>query len=56
MKKKEYEVPLTRYLEVEMEQGFMSGSVFKDSEESTLEIENHEVDETFDFSSNEEWK
>lgn len=30
MKKKEYEVPLTRYLEVEMEQGFMNGSLGDD--------------------------
>lgn len=53
---KEYEVPQTTCLEVELEQGFMNGSVFKDSEESTLDITNHEVDETFDFSNNNEWK
>lgn len=53
---KEYEAPQTTCLEVELEQGFMNGSVFKDSEESTLDIDNHQVDETFDFSNNTEWK
>lgn len=44
MKKKEYEVPLTRYLEVEMEQGFMNASVFEDGKENAdgVAIEQHE--------------
>lgn len=43
MKKKEYEVPLTRYLEVEMEQGFMKASVFEDGKENAdgVTIEQH---------------
>lgn len=43
MKKKEYEVPLTRYLEVEMEQGFMKASVFEGGTENAegLTIEQH---------------
>lgn len=44
MKKKEYEVPLTRYLEVEMEQGFMKASVFEDGKDNAdgVAIEQHE--------------
>lgn len=34
MKKKEYEVPLTRYMEVEMEGGFMLASVGENPEDS----------------------
>lgn len=43
MKKKEYEVPLTRYLEVEMEQGFMKASVFEGGTENAegVTIEKH---------------
>lgn len=44
MKKKEYEVPLTRYLEVEMEQGFMKASVFEpeDGHDKGVSINGHE--------------
>lgn len=56
MKKKKYETPQTRYLEVELEGGFCAGSVFKDDEKENLSIENHEVDETFTFSTENEWK
>lgn len=45
MKKKEYEVPLTRYLEVEMEQGFMSASMFEDGNkhDEGVSIEGHSI-------------
>ena len=33
-----------------------NASTFEGKETNSLEIENHEVDETFDFSRNEEWK
>lgn len=57
MKKKFYETPLTQHVEVELEEGVMTGgSVFREEKESDLEIENHQVDETFDFSNNTEWK
>lgn len=43
MKKKEYEVPLTTYSEVELEQGFMEASVFEDGTENAngVTIEEH---------------
>lgn len=43
MKKKEYEVPLTTYSEVELEQGFMKASVFEDGKENAdgVTIEEH---------------
>lgn len=52
MKKKLYETPRTQHVEVELEEGVMTGgSVFLDKEDSeALEIEDHQVDETFDFS------
>lgn len=57
MKKKKYEAPQTRYLEVELEGGFCAGSVFKDDEKENLSIDNHVVDETFTFSGvDNEWK
>lgn len=54
---KKYEAPQTQHAEVELEQGFMSASVFEKKENTeSLTIENHEVDETFDFSSdNDSW-
>lgn len=44
MKKKKYEAPQTRYLEVELEQGFMKASVFEDGKENAegVTIEKHE--------------
>lgn len=48
---KEYEAPQTTCLEVELEQGFMKASVFEEKENTeNLTIEDHNVDETFDFS------
>lgn len=43
MKKKEYEVPLTTYSEVELEQGFMSASIFEDvsGHDKGVSIEGH---------------
>lgn len=43
MKKKIYEVPLTKYSEVELEQGFMKASVFEDGTENAegVTIEEH---------------
>lgn len=50
-KRKEYEAPQTTCLEVELEQGFMKASVFEEKENTeSLTIEDHNVDETFDFS------
>lgn len=51
MKKKEYEVPLTRYLEVEMEQGFMKASVFEpeDGHDKGVTIEGHGFGNSQDF-------
>lgn len=52
---KKYEAPQTQHAEVELEQGFMSASVFEKKENTeSLTIENHKVDETFDFS-NDSW-
>ena len=48
-KQKEYETPQTTFVEVELEQGFMNASTFEGKEPNSLEIENHEVDETIDF-------
>lgn len=56
---KEYEAPQTTCLEVELEQGFMSGSVFKDSEDSeALSIDNQKQGEDFNFSgvNNKDWQ
>lgn len=52
MKKKLYETPRTQHVEVELEEGVMAGgSVFvKEEDSKALEIEDHQVDETFDFS------
>ncbi len=54
---KKYEAPQTQHAEVELEQGFMSASVFeKEKNTESLTIEDHKVDETFDFSSdNDSW-
>ena len=47
---KEYEASQTTCLEVELEQGFMKASVFEEKENTeSLTIEDHNVDETFDF-------
>lgn len=52
---KKYEAPQTQHAEVELEQGFMSASVFEKKENTeSLTIEEHKVDETFDFS-NDSW-
>lgn len=51
MKKKEYEVPLTTYSEVELEQGFMEASIFGENDEHDegVSIQNHEFGENHDF-------
>ena len=55
MKKMKYVAPQTKSSEVELEQGFMAGSVFKEEKDTEdLTIEDHKVDETFDFS-NDGW-
>lgn len=47
-----YVAPQTKSSEVELENGFMSASVFEKKENTeSLTIEDHKVDETFDFSS-----
>lgn len=58
MKKKEYEVPLTTYSEVEVEGNFC-GSVYETEENTeSLSIENHEVDtdHIYNFGDETEWK
>lgn len=48
---KQYVAPQTQHVEVELEQGFMKASVFEEKENTeSLKIEDHKVDETFDFS------
>lgn len=57
MDKKKYEAPLTKYTQVELENGFMTGSVFKDDEESQeLTIENQDKGADFDFTTDENSK
>lgn len=45
MKKKKYEAPQTRYLEVELEQGFMTVSIFEDENkhDEGVSIEGHSI-------------
>lgn len=51
MTKTKYVAPQTKCSEVELEEGFMKASVFEDKENTeNLTIEDHKVDETFDFS------
>lgn len=51
MKKTKYLAPSTKCSNVELEQGFMKASVFEKEENTeNLTIEDHLVDETFDFS------
>lgn len=46
-----YVAPQTKSSEVELEQGFLKASVFEEKENTeSLTIEDHKVDETFDFS------
>lgn len=54
MKKKLYETPHTQHVEVELEEGVMAGgSVFlKEDDTGSLKINDHQVDETFDFTNN----
>lgn len=51
MKKKEYEVPLTTYSEVELEQGFLKASIFEpeDGHDKGVTIEGHEFGNSQDF-------
>lgn len=52
---KQYVAPQTQHVEVELEQGFMKASVFEEKENTkSLTIDDHKVDETFDFS-NDSW-
>lgn len=45
MKKKEYEIPRMDKLEVELEQGFMSASIFEDGDkhDEGVSIEGHSI-------------
>lgn len=56
--KKKYISPRTEKTEVELEQGFMSASVFEERENTeNLTIENQQVsDDVFDFSNKEQWE
>lgn len=49
---KEYEAPQTTCLEVELEQGFMSASIFEDTnnQDDGVSITGHEVGNTGDYS------
>lgn len=49
---KEYEAPQTTCLEVELEQGFMSASIFEDTnnQDDGVSITRHEVGNTGDYS------
>lgn len=51
MKKKKYEAPQTRYLEVELEQGFMKASIFEpeDGHDDGVTIEGHGFGNYQDF-------
>lgn len=57
MKKKKYEAPQTRCLEVELEQGFMNASVFdpEDKHDEGVTIDGHKFGKKGDFS-NESWE
>lgn len=48
---KKYEAPQTQHAEVELEQGFMSASVFDpaDQHDEGVTIQNHEFGKTYDF-------
>lgn len=58
MKKKLYETPHTQHVEVELEEGVMTGgSVFREPEDSgTLEIKNQELGAEYDFSQATDWE
>lgn len=51
---KKYEAPQTQHAEVELEQGFMSGSVVDEDkqEKPTISIQNQEVGAESDYFSN----
>lgn len=54
--KKIYERPLTTFMEVETETGFMGGSVWLEEEDTEdLKINNQEVGKVFDFSDDTSW-
>lgn len=56
MQKKPYEAPRTTKTDVELEQGFMNASVFPKPENTEdLKIQDHVVDEKFDFSDKSTW-
>lgn len=58
MKKKEkYEAPQTEVTKVELENGFMSGSVVdkEDNRDNPVDAGDQEVSETYDFTEN-PWK
>ena len=55
--RKKYATPQTSLTRVELEQGFMGASIYeKDTNTEDLTINDHEVDETWDFSSEDTWK
>lgn len=51
MKKKLYETPRTQHVEVELEQGFMTASVFdpENQQDDGVSIDGHEVGNTGDY-------
>lgn len=51
MKKKLYETPRTQHVEVELEQGFMTASVFdpENGQDDGVSIDGHEVGNTGDY-------
>lgn len=59
MKKKMYVSPETDMKFVELEKGFMNGSIFEKEENTkSLDIENQSLNDNgeFDFSNEEQWK
>ncbi|WP_368335858.1 hypothetical protein [Phocaeicola dorei] len=61
MKKKKYEAPLTEYTQVELENGFMSASMFEDvnKHDEGVSINGHEIGNSGNYfdsnSENQEW-
>ena len=59
MKKKMYVSPETNMKFVELEKGFMNGSIFEEEENTkSLDIENQSLNDNgeFDFSNEKQWK
>lgn len=51
MKRKQYEAPMTKHTQVELESGFMTASIFdeENNQDDGVSIEGHEVGNTGDY-------